>query len=512
MEKLYNNILLPDDFHASPSDASHVPYLENPPEIIDITIGRQLFVDDFLIAETDLTTKYHKPVKYEGNPVLQPETPWERTKEPVTCPKSGGVWYDEKEKIWKMWYEAGWCTHLAYATSRDGIHWDRPDLGEVPGTNLILPYDGYDPEKICASLDYPRPDSTTVWIDDDGPAEERYKLFLRTPGWDFPAMVGISDDGIHFRDFQFTSPMGDRSTMFYNPFRKKWVYSLREYWSGRSRMYRECDHLLDGATWQAGESHQWMAADPLDLPDPYIGFTPQLYNLDAVGYESIMLGMFQILYGPDIAAGENDYGAPKITELQPMYSRDGYHFSRPNRDTFIDASRIKGTWDRGYVQSVGGVCVIHGDELWIYYVGFAGDERYTSLQYDPNKKYNISGTYHNGATGLAKLRRDGFVSRKGDGRLTTRLLTCTGKVSLHVNVIGSVQAEILAADGTILAVSKPFCGDSTNHKLDFRGFTMDRLEGIPFRIRFAVHGKLFSFGMANEKGDFGGAHGAGMVH
>ena len=25
-------------------------------------------------------------------------------------------------------------------------------------------------------------DSTTVWIDDDGPADERYKLFLRNQG------------------------------------------------------------------------------------------------------------------------------------------------------------------------------------------------------------------------------------------------------------------------------------------------------------------------------------------
>ena len=40
MEKLYNNIILPDDFAGEPSDAQNVPYLKNPPEVIDVTVGR----------------------------------------------------------------------------------------------------------------------------------------------------------------------------------------------------------------------------------------------------------------------------------------------------------------------------------------------------------------------------------------------------------------------------------------------------------------------------------------
>ena len=44
MEKLYNNIMLQDDFAAQPNDAQAVPYLQNPPKVIDVTVGRQLFV------------------------------------------------------------------------------------------------------------------------------------------------------------------------------------------------------------------------------------------------------------------------------------------------------------------------------------------------------------------------------------------------------------------------------------------------------------------------------------
>ena len=52
MEKLYNNVVLSEDYGVS--DPQNVPYLKNPPEVIDISVGRQLFVDDFLIEETEL--------------------------------------------------------------------------------------------------------------------------------------------------------------------------------------------------------------------------------------------------------------------------------------------------------------------------------------------------------------------------------------------------------------------------------------------------------------------------
>ncbi len=504
MEKLYNNIVLQDDFASQPNNAQEIPYLQNPPEVIDVTVGRQLFVDEFLIAETDLAPVYHKAKKYEGNPVLKAETPWEIAQSPVACPKSGGVFYDEKEHLFKMWYEAGWLHQMAYATSKDGIHWDRPSLDIEPGTNQILTFDGYEMSRMSGDITYLRPDSTTVWIDDDGPADERYKLFLRNPGGEYPGIAAVSDDGIHFRDFKFTSPMYDRSTVFYNPFRKKWVYSIRTVWKGRSRDYRECDNYLDGATWQDGESHHWMACDALDRPNPYIGFMPQLYNVDAVGYESIMLGMFQIMYGPENNICEAA-GVPKITELQPMFSRDGYHFSRPCRDSIIHASLVKGTWDRGYVQSVGGVCIINGDELWIYYAGFGGDENYS------NQSWFTNGIYRNGATGLAKLRRDGFVSMEGEGCLTTRMLTCHGKNSLHINADGCVSADILSETGDVLARSVPFNGNSTNARLQFADFNIASLNDTVFRLRFHVSGALYAFGFADKSGDFGGAHAAGIV-
>ena len=512
MEKLYNNIVLSDDFTAAVSDAEAVPYLQNPPEVIDVTVGRQLFVDDFLIEETDLIPAYHQPVKYEGNPIMKAETPWEIAQAPLACPKSGGVWYDEQEKVFKMWYEAGWLRHSAYAESDDGIHWRRPDLGVVEGTNIILPYEGYDDRRYVGmgeeevDMTFLRPDSSTVWQDHDAPARERYKLFMRNPGGPFGGLVAVSADGIRFTDFRLTPPVNDRSTMFYNPFRKKWVYSIRDEWDGgkRCRRYRECDDYLAGSSWEEKEALPWMKTDALDAPNPYIGMEPELYNVDAVGYESIMLGMFQIYYGPSNQTCA-DLGVPKITGLQFMYSRDGYHFSRPHREDAIKASMYKGAWDRGYVQSVGGVTVIHGDELWFYYVAFEGDESHA------NETMARNGAYCKGATGLAKLRRDGFVSMKGDGTLLTRPLVFEGKASLHINAVGTVQAEILLSDGTLLGTSRAFEGDSCCTRLDFDGLDIATLNGETIRLRFRVNGELYAFGFADANGDFGGAHAAGVV-
>ena len=78
-EVLYNGIVLPDNWppriDAMFPGPTTPPYLKNPPSAIRIDVGRQLFVDDFLVASSEgVVRKFYKPVKFEGNPVLWPET------------------------------------------------------------------------------------------------------------------------------------------------------------------------------------------------------------------------------------------------------------------------------------------------------------------------------------------------------------------------------------------------------------------------------------------------------
>ncbi len=515
-ELLYNGIELPEqwpprDMNPNSYDPMPVPYLNNPPHSIPIDIGRQLFVDDFLIESTNLHRQYHSAKKFDGNPVLKPETTLEMGDDglPVACPKDGGVWWDPKDNLFKMWYEAGWIGSMAYATSTDGIHWNRPELDITPGTNQLIP-----------DL---RPDSTTVFLDHEASnPQERFKMFLRGANYLGPnhGYSLVSSDGIHWSRTVPTGPCGDRSTMFYNPFRKKWIYSIRSGGPlrsgiGRARYYHEHSDFLKGAEWTEDTISFWTGADRLDPPDPAIGENAQLYNLSAVGYESLMLGFHQIHLGPPNNVCQK-YGFPKTTELMLSYSRDGYHWHRPDRNAFIPASRKQGDWERGYVQSVGGICTVVGDQLWFYYIGFRGDKS------NRHPEGMLSGMYANGSTGIAVLRRDGFASLYSGGNggvLTTRPVTFNGK-HLFVNVDcpqGELNVEILNVDNSVIAsFSANNCETvSTNNTIEpvYWNASNDLSSLSGQRVRFRFHlknGHLYSFWVSpDESGASHGYNGAG---
>lgn len=507
-ELLYNGIRLPrvwppGNLGGQGNDPLPVPYLDYPPTELPIDIGRQLFVDDFLIDSTTLQRTWHKAVKYEGNPVLKPETELELGTHsghaPMAAPFSGGVWYDPTDQFFKMWYCAGWFDGTAYAVSDDGIAWRRPTLDVQPGTNRVIPPSG-------------QRDSAAVVLDPFAKGQEpRFKMLV----WGRPqgGKLFTSADGIEWSDPVATGPMGDRSTIFFNPFRKKWVYSIRSSWQARTRNYSEHDDFLGGAA--VSKQVKWMRADNLDLPDTHWFYAfpdrdqkplaPQLYNLDAVAYESLMLGAFEIYQGPPNSDCAKE-GVPKLTEIHLGFSRDGFHWHRPtDRTPFIPASRKEGRWDRGYLQSNAAVCVVVGDELWFYYTGFAGDSARKGREARDN------GMYANASTGIAKLRRDGFASMDAGtdgGTLTTKQVTFSGH-RLFVNVDcpeGRLRVDVLDENGKPIegfsrARCRPLAVNSTMSEVTWEGTKdLSRLVGRPVCFRFHLqNGQLYSFWVSPDE-------------
>jgi hypothetical protein len=516
-ERLYNGIVLPELWpprNIDPGDESPmpVPYLDHPPEIIPIDIGRQLFVDNFLIAETNLTRTYHKPVKYAGNPVLKPETPMELGEDVPghvkpygdgnagAAPKSGGVWWDPEAQVFRMWYETSWFGPIAMAISKDGLNWERPEFNIRPGTNQVSPLDVI-------------PDSWTVAPNYDAEhPDQRWTLYVQPPGRPQTGQAFTSADGIHWENRVVTGVAGDRSTHFYNPFRKRWIYSIRvgihkslpahPVERGRARLYYETEGFPGRANWQEHDRVVWLMADREDPMDYLTREKPALYNFDAVAYESIMLGMFQMYHGPHNRICI-EAGLPKITELNFAYSRDGFHWHRPDRRIHIPAER-NDVWDRGYIQSVGGITTIVGDKLYIYYIGFQGNVE---------KAGHTNGFYDRSATGVAMLRRDGFVSLNAGndgGHITTRPVEFSGS-ALFVNADvpdGVLRAEVQDIDGNPIAPfffhnSVPFSGDSTIHGMKWRGGAdLSSLAGQPVRFSFELsNGALYAFWVsADESG------------
>ncbi len=460
---LHNGITLADEWpprYEEPEDRKEmrVPYLESKPTVIPINTGRQLFVDDFLIAETNLNSISHKPKFYMQNPVLEADREWEKTTEgyPYAAPFSDGVWFDEKDNKFKMWYLSGAGTindyrhslATCYAESIDGKNWYKPLLNIVPGTNFV---------------DINNRDAATVWLDKtEKDPSKRFKLFnveykamnnldyrkKNTPQYQF--VLKYSGDGINWsQGVAMSGSITDRCSAFYNPFTKKWVLSMRynvPTISSRSRSYLEHTNPEDAVSLAHMTSNYindkyivyWLSPDDKEKRHPdYPEIDPGIYNFDAIAYESIILGFYSMWQGPDNSVAKENM-IPKRNEVQLGYSRDGFHFYRATHESFMDVNTVEDAWNYGNMQSINGVPIIVGDSLYFYSSGRSKND----IWWDAGM-----------STGLAMLRRDGFVSLRADkdgGFITTELVNFDGNY-LFVNTDvshGTLSVEILDENDT----------------------------------------------------------------
>ena len=506
-EVLYNGIRLgspwpPDNRYFSP-DPITPPYLADPPAVIPIDVGRQLFVDDFLIEESSLARTYHQAQYHPANPVLRPETAWEfrdeyadRTKtkpNPSAMVFSDGVFFDPADQLFKMWYMGGYSLNTCLVVSRDGVTWERPMLDVTKGTNIVMTH---------------ARDSNTVWLDHENrDGLGRFKMAFYN-GSESALLLYASPDGVHWRQVGKSGIPGDRSTFFWNPFRQVWVFSLRDDVNGNQRHRRYFETRdFSKAHWNKGEPPLWIGADRKDLWRPEYNSPPELYNLDCVAYESLTLGLFTIWHGEHISR-------EKPNDISVGYSRDGYHWTRPTREAFIGVSEQAGDWNWANVQSAGGCCLTVGDRLYFYVSGRQGEP----------------GTNRPGicSTGLATLRRDGFASLSDDvttpqpvrvrrspgASVTTRPLQFSGgHLFVNAEVNGGIRVEVLDREGRALlpysaANAATVTGNGTRVPVAWgSGVALQELAGEVVRFRFTLNrARLYSFWVSRSAGGQSGGY------
>ena len=226
-----------------------------------------------------------------------------------------------------------------------------------------------------------------------------------------------------------------------------------------------------------------------------VNVAAEVYNLDCVAYESVLLGLFTIFRGERIER-------EKPNDICVGYSRDGFHWARPDRQPLIPVSEHVGDWNWANVQSAGGCCLIVGDRLYFYVSGRRGV---------PGT--NLPGTC---STGLATLRRDGFASMDHPpvgrvqriqpsppaGTLITRPVRFSGR-HLFVNVDcaeGELRVEVLDREGRIVAPysaarCEPVRANSTRTRVSWTGVSdLLPIAGEPVRFRFHLtNGRLYAF-------------------
>src|SRR5206468_3914705 len=100
--------------------------------------GKQLFIDDYVIEELKGARKVlNQPIKHPRNPLMR------KDKAREFALGYGAVARDEFDGLYKLWYSISndakdSVTTLGYATSRDGITWERTVTDPRAGNNLVV--------------------------------------------------------------------------------------------------------------------------------------------------------------------------------------------------------------------------------------------------------------------------------------------------------------------------------------------------------------------------------------
>jgi hypothetical protein len=461
-ETLYNGITLQDPWPPvvkfEDMQVHKVPaapfYLKNLPAVIPIDVGRQLFVDTFLIESTTLKEDMHLADEYPGNPIQRG--------------MPGAIWWDPSYKAFRLWHSFYGDRH---SISTDGVHFSKapqgvkkPPAGDNGGGNLGPPWldlDAKDPNKRFVSI---------------------FPICFRPAGrceyW-----IRFSPDGLNWSDaIETDSDCGDASKFFYNPFRGVWVFSARHGWGKpRARRYWECRDLEKGPYKPAGGKGIcipiWVGADTLDPQREDMNIPCQIYNMDTVAYESLMVGGFSIWRG-------DPEGRSKFKDVCIGFSRDGWSWSRPDRRPHAPISEQVGEWNFINVDTVTGVAyAVMGDRLFFY----------------------VSGRGMLPQLAMYTLRRDGWISMDAGaagGELVTRPVKFSGK-HFFVNVDaagGELRVEALdEKDNAVAPFTKENCRpvsvNKTLQPVTWAGAAdLSALAGKNVKFRFHLkNGKLYSF-------------------
>jgi hypothetical protein len=473
---------------------------------------QQLFLDDWNIQRMDgLSRRAHPAKRYSGNPIIVRQYPWEETRVQLygRC-----ILFNPERKRYQMYYiaqaGANWYDRITLngreqpahstlpclAESADGVHWERPMLGqcsfnEIADTNILdltrgqsfeggALYDPADPDparrfKIFfwdqraqllpkGKQEYDRwgYDCICRVRDDAG------KVIAEQPYNDWGMEVAFSPDGVRWTRqpgpvFRCYSDTGNSA--LYDPVLKRYVGF------GRFNLTR----LANGGLFNIGrgiarvESEDFLHwSEPelvveADSRDPD-GF--QINSMPVDLYEGIYLGLVE-----DFGIRSDPHYVPA---LQLAASRDGRRWTRAADRAPIVEPPAEGAWDAGSptggsIRPATGIFV-HDDQARIYYCASS-----------PNHPLSI---------GMAYWRRARFVSlhAEDEGELLTAPFVVDGP-ELHLNIHGEATVQVCDRQGKAIEEwacsrpSYPISGDHTDIVVRWPESNLPTLMGQAVTVR-----------------------------
>lgn len=457
---------------------------------------RRLFLDLCEVTRVErLHRRVHQARRHPENPILKGENPWEKL-----ASLYGTVIFDPREEIFRMWYltgpyrdgfvqvrgrkALGNITLLGYATSQDGIRWEKPVLGQVDvegsKENNLIDVGRSNCEGFALLYDEGDPDP-----------QRRYKGFYWEHGgvdtfisWEDGRLLwgegegdgmwmSFSPDGVHWTNCEENPviPLGSDTTQ-----------SL--VWDERLEKYVVFGRMGAGGR-RVGRAE---SRDAIHFSEPKLVFAPdevdeegtQFYGMPIDIYEGLYLGMVW------------DYreGVDGAIDTSLAVSRDGVDWERvADRQTFLSLGE-EGSWEDGMARITQNFIVV-GDEIYLYYGGVQGPHT--------GKKFKSVERRTQPMLGLATIRRDGFVSVEAgaeEGLLLTKPLEVEGG-ELHVNADarGELIVEMTDGEGVTLDgyTSHSLVEDRVDVAVRFDR-PLEELAEQTVRLRFRMtDGNLYSY-------------------
>jgi hypothetical protein len=410
-------------------------------------------VEDVQNAELTLGTVK----KYSGNPLFGEDKPWETRFDNLYA----NIIYDDEEQIYKCWYSPFIVDHssmgmalqqrkavkytapsdremaICYCMSRDGVTWDKPELGlvEYEGSeaNNILWRGGGDTKILQEG-----PHGSGVFKDlQDPDPNRRYKAILKSE----ILSVAFSADGIHWGPAiacpEANSAGDTHNNAFWAPTLGKYVAITRQWGKpfGRQVAWTSSDDFVN---WEKTQ----IVLEGLDA-------NQQPYAMPVFYHGGVYLGLVAI----------HDQDTDRVwAELTWSPDTRTWHRVLPG-NPLIPNTGDEGDYDWGCVYPAANPIFLE-DEIRLYYG--ASDGLHTS--------------WRNGYLCMATLRPDGFAGYKASDVAESATVTTTpvfdGTASLRVSADiadgGKLVVCVLGEEKQVLAESEPLAGTVSEAEVRWR--------------------------------------------
>ena len=435
--------------------------------------GRHLLLDTRVVEDAQNAELTLGAIEKRGvNPLFGEDRPWEKRFDNLYA----NVVYDDEQGIYKCWYSPFVVDHssqgmtlrqrrdvkyraprnremaICYATSKDGLAWDKPELG-------IVDYDGSSANNILmrggeAEVARGGPHGSGILRDlSDQDPNRRYKASFKPKA----LSVAFSADGVHWNPLAARAVAASSGDTHNNAF---WAPTLGRY-VGITRQWGKPFGRQVART---------SSADFVDWDEPRIVLqglneNEQTYAMPVFFHGGVYIGLLAI----------HDQVADRVwSELAWSPDTENWHRVLPGTP-LIPNGRDEGDCDWGCVFPAA-TPVFLPDEIRLYYSGSDG----------------LHTSWRNGFLCLATLRPDGFAGYRATSDsvpavVTTSVVIDTQsplRISADVANGGRVVVRVLGKDRQMLAESEPLVTSGSDALVRWRddGTTSDVRTG---RLQFA---------------------------